>query len=804
MSSPTPAGPGGAPTNPWLRRVTSPLAALLVLAGFWVLLVAVGWNKSVTYDETVHAAAGYSYWKFDDYRLNPENGNLPQRIAALPLLSGKYPFPSTDSAAWKLPDEWTVGDLWFNRLDNDVAGMLHRGRAFAALQALALAALVWACARRIFGPVGGMVSLLLCVLNPTILANGSLMTSDTCAALFFLAATWAWWGLLHRLSPGRLLLSSLAVGGLFVAKMSAILIVPIAATLLVARLIDGRPLLVRIGAPRELSGRGRQLLAFALAAALQAVVVFGTIWGFYGFRYAAFAPGQPSASGSTILWNELLGRKSLPEMITALDLPAATLQKARRLLDEQVVPLYGWDAVSDKALKDLQAGVLDAEQSQRLDALIAAGAPTGMERAIVFLREHELLPEAYVFGSLHAWRFAQMRSGFFNGEFSNFGASGFFPYTFAVKTPLAMFGVLALAAAAAFARRGTSAAGATVGRRIWGSVYATLPLWSLFAFYWFAVLNSRLNIGHRHIFATYPPLFVLGGAAGSWIEGWLAAVSVRPALARAVRATGIAVAGLLAVQTIEIAARFPHYLAYFNGIISPAEGYHHFVDSTLDWGQDLPGLRDYIDGHPKEGPFYASYFGNGDPRTYGIKAQFLPSNPGRFLQDTPPIVYRTVSAAKPPEAELAALSQKLPDYNFAGIGSLNNKPTAVLIKKWAAVRPARGGTFIFSATNFQTVWRPEDEANYQELKHQVRLFLGVDNSPAPQHSLGDWSAIMTSFEQHQYGRLITFLLQYTPDDNIGYSMLVFKLTDADLVRALDGPMPTPTYLGKNLRETAGR
>ena len=162
-------------------------SAALVLAGFWLLLVATAWNQSVTYDETVHAAAGYSYWKYDDYRLNPENGNLPQRIAALPLLS--YDFPAPDSPAWRLPEEWTVGDLWFNRMGHDVAGMLHRGRAVAALQAVALAALVWGCARRLFGETGGMVALLLCVLNPTILANGSLMTSDSAAALFFLAAT---------------------------------------------------------------------------------------------------------------------------------------------------------------------------------------------------------------------------------------------------------------------------------------------------------------------------------------------------------------------------------------------------------------------------------------------------------------------------------------------------------------------------------------------------------------------------------------------------------------------------------------
>jgi uncharacterized integral membrane protein len=43
--------------------------------------------------------------------------------------------------------------------------------------------------------------------------------------------------MLHRLPVGRVLLSAVVMGGLFVSKMSAPLIVPVALTLLAARLI---------------------------------------------------------------------------------------------------------------------------------------------------------------------------------------------------------------------------------------------------------------------------------------------------------------------------------------------------------------------------------------------------------------------------------------------------------------------------------------------------------------------------------------------------------------------------------------
>lgn len=38
----------------------------------------------------------------------------------------------------------------------------------------------------------------------------------------------------------------------------------------------------------------------------------------------------------------------------------------------------------------------------------------------------------------------------------------------------------------------------------------------------------------------------------------------------------------------------PHYLAYFNELAEgPNNGYKYLVDSNMDWGQDLKGLKEY-------------------------------------------------------------------------------------------------------------------------------------------------------------------------------------------------------------------
>ena len=68
----------------------------------------------------------------------------------------------------------------------------------------------------------------------------------------------------------------------------------------------------------------------------------------------------------------------------------------------------------------------------------------------------------------------------------------------------------------------------------------------------------------------------------------------------------------------------PHYLAYFNELAGgPAGGYRYLVDSNLDWGQDLKGLKAWMDtnGVPA---VKLSYFGTADPEYHRIPCDLLP------------------------------------------------------------------------------------------------------------------------------------------------------------------------------------
>ncbi len=779
-----------------MRRLTGPVAAVVVLVLFVVGLMASLRGKGMTYDEMGHATAGYTYWHYNDYRLDPENGNLPKRLMALPLVleRDRFQFPRVTSAGWRMADVWALGREWFQSEGNDEGDMLWQGRMAMSLVAVALGAVVWFWSRRLFGPMGAMVSLLLYVFSPIILANGALMTSDATSALFFFAATGSLWAVLHRVTPGRVLLGGLCVGALCVAKMSAILIAPIALILFVVRLVDGRPLAWTIGRPREIAARGRQAAALVAVGLVQVVVAWVVIWGFYGFRFSAFGPdaGPPQFPKR---WEVMLGQEDPIDVVDQLPLTDAQRARMAQLMPATNTPLEPWTQPRLDAFAAIRREVLTPAQVQQVDVQLAAPPREWPVRLADYARQHHWLPESYLYGQSAVWRFARSRLGFFNGRVHFEGDAWFFPYAFLVKTPLSAFalGALAVAAGVAVARRrkqrGTEPEDAAPAG--WATLYDTLPLWTLTAIYLATVMASNLNIGHRHLLAIYPPLLVLAGASGLWLGE----------AARSHRALAWTTGALLVALAGEIGYRFPNYIAYFNVIAGgPAGAYHHFVDSSLDWGQDLPGVKAYLQRHPSGGPFYLSYFGIDDPACYGIAVNRLYSSPA---QDVPPPLFSMTLRRDQWEVVVKRVQHDHPDYEVAGVIPQAGDQVEVVMLKTARSLRWTGGTYLISATMVQPLnyvqdgplgpWNQRFETTYQELAHAVAPVLSDDvqarSAELRQHAPSDWQSVLARFEAYRFARLTAFLREREPDETINYSILVYHLSDADIARALQGPPP---------------
>lgn len=649
------------------RPTRSPSHAFLVtlavlLALFHAILgTTAKIGTSVTFDEIAHLTAGHVYNERGDFRLHPENGNLPQRWAALPMqwIDPRLP-PEPDNPDWERASVWGVGREFFYRSGNNTDLMIFCGRAMISLFSAGTGLLIFFWSRRLFGWTGAFFSLGLFVFCPSFLAHGALATSDATMTFFFLAAVSAWWWQLERPGMWPLLFSSVVFGLACVAKFSAALLVPmmllLAALHVVRALRERRPL-------RPLVGR----LVFSIG--VHAFLAVAVIWAFFNFRYS-ITPGAPNAL---------------------------------RLL-------FAWETVLE-----------DPGLAPRLAELA---------------RDGRLLPEGFVYGFAFVSKFARNRIAFLNGDLGTEGWLEFFPFAFLVKTPLPVLLLCAVGVVLALlhlVRSGPPGRAAFV-QRIWN----TAPLWVLFAIYWAAALSSNLNIGHRHILPTYPVLFILLGAL--------------PLLLGGPRRLGlVALGAALAWQAVEAVRIHPHHLAYFNPIVGgPKNGYWHLVDSSLDWGQDLPGLSRWLRANRSPGEtVYLEYFGMGDPAYEGISSRRLA---GRMEEALP--------------------------------------------NPWEPLQP---GLYCVSATALQQPqpfarrgWGPGLEAAYQGLRglaERVRDPAGGPAAVAESEGMtsATLSALGNDYARLRFQRLCSYLRVRQPEAAIGYSIFVHRLTESEIQTATEEP-----------------
>jgi hypothetical protein len=99
--------------TPMLSSRRAWLIAILIAVLHAAMAVTAVNTKSPMFDEPQHLTAGYSYWVTNDFRLDPENGNLPARWAALPLLLGKTRFVPINDRAWHRAEEGHTGHQFF-------------------------------------------------------------------------------------------------------------------------------------------------------------------------------------------------------------------------------------------------------------------------------------------------------------------------------------------------------------------------------------------------------------------------------------------------------------------------------------------------------------------------------------------------------------------------------------------------------------------------------------------------------------------------------------------------------------------
>jgi 4-amino-4-deoxy-L-arabinose transferase-like glycosyltransferase len=240
---------------------------------------------------------------------------------------------------------------------------------------------------------------------------------------------------------------------------------------------------------------------------------------------------------------------------------------------------------------------------------------------VSFAARWHLLPQSYLYGLAAVRLSAESYTTFVLGTVYPHGVWFYFPVAFVIKSTLAFLVLLGLSVFAIASRKLTGA------REI---LFLTVPP----ALYLIVAMNSKMNIGVRHILPLYIFLAVLiAGAARSLMRGG--------------RRWQYVVAALLLFHVFSSVRSYPNYMAYANELWGgPSQTYKYLTDSNVDWAQQLKSTKQYLDGRGIKECWFA-YFGQGvlEPHYYGIPSQPLPTADSLWMNeriDVPPAIDGTV------------------------------------------------------------------------------------------------------------------------------------------------------------------
>ena len=274
--------------------IASVFILLLMMAAEIVISVQ---GESLSWDEGDHIFAGYMSLKTHDYGLNPEHPPLVKMVAALPLMPLTLRVPPLQNRWYKTESYLDGRELIYRNGPSDggrysANTIIFRARMFVMPFVLLLALLTFLAGREMFGAAAGLVAMTLVAFEPTLLAHGPFVTTDSTVTCMFLASIYSLYRWVKAPSLPRLLAVGLACGLALAAKHSAIILFPMMLVLLAGELV-GRWLSLR----RSLTGSALWqrcgLHAVKLFGGLVAISIFAVLilWAFYGFHYAARPSG---------------------------------------------------------------------------------------------------------------------------------------------------------------------------------------------------------------------------------------------------------------------------------------------------------------------------------------------------------------------------------------------------------------------------------------------------------------------------------------------------------------------------------
>jgi hypothetical protein len=243
------------------------LGAILLLWLLFAQALGAARAASITFDEGPHLAVGYATLRTGDLRLQPVHIHPPLAnvLAAAPLLlNPDLPDPRS-IPGWEIASLSAVTDAVVWGYPHP-ARLALAGRLPVILLTLLTGAVVLRWAADLGGAKAGLLALGLYVLDPNVVAHGSLITTDMAVTVFGLLTFFLLGRYLRHKGRARLVGVGVALGLALASKVSALILLPLAGVVLVVK-----------GGRRA----WRQGVWTWLVILLVAVVV---LWAVYGFE----------------------------------------------------------------------------------------------------------------------------------------------------------------------------------------------------------------------------------------------------------------------------------------------------------------------------------------------------------------------------------------------------------------------------------------------------------------------------------------------------------------------------------------
>lgn len=214
-----------------MRRASLLVAAVLLAALALQLRVHLK-HASPTIDEGTHLLAGYQHLSCGDFGINREHPPFAKLVAALPLRWITVLVPNGDCGQPPQQPLMTffLGGVFL--VENGIDPILIPARTALSLFTLLLGILVFLFARELYGDTAALLALVIFAFEPTLIAHGSLVTTDMPLAAMFFATVYAAHRYASKPTIARLLVTGIAAGLTLSVKHTGLLVLPIVVLLL--------------------------------------------------------------------------------------------------------------------------------------------------------------------------------------------------------------------------------------------------------------------------------------------------------------------------------------------------------------------------------------------------------------------------------------------------------------------------------------------------------------------------------------------------------------------------------------------